>query len=109
MSAFDSDSPRKKPPILLVLFGIIAVALVGGGYYLAPRFERSAPQVKLPDTDVLGVAPLEIAIGDAGAGLKSVTATLSAGGADHTLVSEQYAQPVSEKKVSLEPSKLAGL
>jgi murein DD-endopeptidase MepM/ murein hydrolase activator NlpD len=41
--------------------------------------------------------------------LKSVTATLSSGGTEHALVSEQYAQPVSEKKFTLASAKLAGL
>ncbi|HEU5075611.1 MAG TPA: M23 family metallopeptidase, partial [Polyangiaceae bacterium] len=79
-------------------------------FYLAPRFERSSPQIRLPDSDVLGLAPMEIAIGDEGAGLKSVAATLSAGGTEHTLVSEEYAQPISEKKFTVGlSSKLTGL
>ena len=109
MSAFESDRPGRKLPIVGFLLLIVIIGLLGGGYYLAPRFERGAPQVRLPDSDVLGLAPLEVAVGDSGAGLKSVTATLSAGGAEHTLVSEQFAQPVSEKKFSLASSKLAGL
>jgi len=52
---------------------------------------------------------MEVIIGDEGAGLKSVTATLSAGGSEHALVSEQYAQPVKEKKFTVTSSKLAGL
>jgi murein DD-endopeptidase MepM/ murein hydrolase activator NlpD len=96
----------KKLAIILLL--IVAIGL--GVYFLAPPFERSAPQVKLPDLDVIGLAPMEIAVADQGAGLKSVTATLSTGGSEHTLVSEQYAEPVSEKKFSVAlSSKLAGL
>ena len=110
MSAFESDIPRRKLPIIGFLLLIVAIGLAGGAYYLAPRFERSAPQVKLPDSDVLGLAAIEIAFGDAGAGLKSVSATLSAGGSEYTLISEQYAQPVSEKKFTVAlTSKLAGL
>jgi len=109
MSAFDSDRPRRKFPLVAFLLLIVVGGLVGGAYYLGPRFERSAPQISLPDSDVLGLSPVEIAIGDPGAGLKSVTATLSAGGTEHALVSEQYAQPVSEKKFTLASSKLAGL
>ncbi len=110
MSAFEPDSPRRKLPIIGILLLVVAIGLLGSAYYLAPRFERSSPQVRLPDSDVLGLSPVEIAIGDAGAGLKSVTATLSAGGSEHTLVSEQYAQPVSEKKFTIAlSSKLAGL
>ncbi|MEK7875736.1 MAG: M23 family metallopeptidase, partial [Pseudomonadota bacterium] len=69
------------------------------------------PQIKLtPDSDVLGLAPMEIDVTDQGAGLKSVTATLSVGGSEHTLASEQYAQPVTEKKITLAlSSKLTGV
>jgi len=110
MSAFETDRPRRKLPIIGFLLLIVAIGLLAGAYYLAPRFERSAPQVRFPDSDMLGLSPVEVAIGDAGAGLKSVSATLSAGGTEHTLISEQYAQPVSEKKFTVAlTSKLAGL
>ena len=109
MSAFDSDRPRRKLPFVGFLLLIVALGLAGGGYYLAPRFETGAPQVKLPDSDVLGLSSIDIAIGDPGAGLKSVTATLSAGGTEHALLSEQYAEPVAEKKLTVVTSKLAGL
>jgi murein DD-endopeptidase MepM/ murein hydrolase activator NlpD len=110
MSAFEPDRPRRKLPIIGFLLLIVAIGLVGGAYYLAPSFEWSPPQIRLPDSDMVGLSPLEIAIGDEGAGLKSVAATLSAGGTEHTLVSEQYAQPVSEKKLTVAlSSKLAGL
>ena len=88
---------------------IVVIGLVVGAYYLAPRFERSSPQIRLPESDALGLAPIEIVVGDEGAGLKSVTATLSAGGSDNTLVSEQYAEPVSEKKFTIALSKVTGL
>ena len=110
MSAFESDRPRRKLPIVGVLLLIVAIGLLAGAYFLAPRFEWGAPQIRLPESDVIGPSPVEIAIGDEGAGLKSVTATLSAGGTDHTLFSEQYAEPVREKKVTVAlSSKLAGL
>src|SRR5688572_3919991 len=98
MSVFESDRPRRKLPIIGFLLVIVAIGLVGGAFYLAPRFEWRSPQIRLPDSDVLGLSPVEIAVSDEGAGLKSVAATRSAGGTDHTLVSEQYAQPVREKK-----------
>ncbi|HKA41315.1 MAG TPA: M23 family metallopeptidase [Burkholderiales bacterium] len=62
-----------------------------------------------PDADVLGTAPMEIVVTDQGAGLKSVTATLSSGGTEHTLAAEQYAQPVGEKKITVLASKLKGV
>src|SRR5471032_728038 len=111
MSTLESDKPRKKLPAIIFVFLIIIVGLLGGAYYLGPRFEREAPQIKFtPDSDVLGLAPMEISVTDQGTGLKSVTATLSAGGSEHTLASEQYAQPVAEKKITVAlSSKLAGV
>ncbi len=110
MSTLDSDKPRRSFPGIIFLFLIIILGLLGGAYYLRPRFEGEAPQIRLtPDSDVLGLAPMEIVVTDQGAGLKSVTATLSAGGSEHTLASEQYAQPVPEKKITVAlSSKLAG-
>ena len=111
MSAFEPEKrARNRRPIILV-FLIIIIGLLGTAYYLAPRFERGAPQIALtPDSDVLGPAPLEIVVTDHGAGLKSVTATLSSGGSEHTLVSEQYSEPLTEKKITVAvSSKLAGV
>jgi murein DD-endopeptidase MepM/ murein hydrolase activator NlpD len=109
MSAFEFDRPRRKLPILRILLVIVVIGLLAGGYYLAPRFERSSPKITVPDTDVLGLGALEIAISDEGTGLKSVVATLSAGGSEHTLVSEEYAEPVREKKFTVSSPKIAGL
>ena len=110
MSTLDSEKPGRKLPAIIIAFLIVAVGLLGGGYYLAPRFEREAPQIKLPDRGVLGLAPMEIVVTDPGAGLKSVSVTLSAGGAEHTLAAEQYAQPLAEKKIAVAlPAKLAGV
>jgi len=109
MNTFNSEKPRRFPALTVVLL-IVVAAVALGGYYLAPRFERSAPQITLtPDSDVLGVAPLEILVTDQGAGLKSVTATLSAGGTEHNLAGEQYAEPVKEKKLTVAASKITGL
>ena len=108
MSTFESDRPRKKSPVIILLLLIVIGGLLGGAYYLAPRFERDAPQITLaPDSDVVGSAPMAISIVDPGAGLKSVTATLSVAGSDHTLAAEQYAEPVREMKVVVDLSKLA--
>src|SRR5688572_17550642 len=59
MSAFESDRPRSKVPAIIFVFLIIIIGLVGGAYYAGPRFEWEAPQIKLPDSDVAGLAPLE--------------------------------------------------
>ena len=110
MSNFETDRPARNHRAIILISLIIIIGLVGAAYYLAPRFESKPPQITLtPDADVLGLAPLEIVVTDQGAGLKSVTATLSSGGSEHTLASEQYSQPVSEKKITVLPSKLAGV
>ena len=110
MSTLESDRPKRKLPAIIFLFLVIIIVLLGGAYYLGPRFEREAPQIKLPDSDALGMAPMEIVVADRGAGLKSVSATLSVGGTELTLASEQYAQPLAEKKIAVAlPAKLAGV
>ena len=85
MSAFESDRPARRFPATISLLVIIAIVLIGGGYYLAPRFEWKSPQIRLPEGDVIGLAPMEIDATDQGAGLKSVAATLSVGGTEHPL------------------------
>ncbi|MDP2605128.1 MAG: M23 family metallopeptidase [Deltaproteobacteria bacterium] len=112
MSAFElGRPPRNYRPAINFLYLIIIIGLLGGAYYVGPRFEWHKPQIKLtPDSDVLGLAPLEIAVADQGTGLKSVTATLSSGGAEHGLASEQYARPVTEKTITVAlSSKLTGV
>ena len=109
MNAFNSEKPRRFPALHDSPDHHRRRAC-GGGYFLAPRFERSAPQITLtPDSDVLGLAPVEIVVTDQGAGLKSVTATLSVGGTEHSLASEQYAEPVKEKKLTVAVAKIAGI
>jgi murein DD-endopeptidase MepM/ murein hydrolase activator NlpD len=110
MSIFSSDRPRSRLPIAVVLVVIVIAALAGGGYYLRPRLESEPPQIVVsPNVDVLGVAPLEIHVVDKGTGLKSVTATLSQGGTERTLASEQFAQPVSEEKIAVAVAKVSGV
>ena len=110
MSDFSSKRPRSKLPIVVVLLLIVIAALAGGGYYLRPRFESEPPQITVsPNVEVLGLAPLEIQVTDKGTGLKSVTATLSQGGTEHSLAAEQFAQPVSEKKITVALAKVSGV
>jgi murein DD-endopeptidase MepM/ murein hydrolase activator NlpD len=110
MSSFQSDRPRRKFAAIVFLFLIVLAGLGAAAYFLSPRFESQAPQISLtPDTDVLGLTRLDILVTDGGTGLKAVTATLSAGGAEHTLVSEQYGEPQREKKVTIDLSKVRGL
>jgi murein DD-endopeptidase MepM/ murein hydrolase activator NlpD len=110
MSSLESETSKKKLPAIIFFMLIVVAGLLGGGYYLAPRFEREAPQITLPQADALGLAPMEVVVADRGAGLKSVSATLSVGGTELTLASEQYAQPLAEKKIAIAlPAKLAGV
>ncbi len=110
MTSFDSDRPRRALPATLVFFLIVIIAVAAGAYWQRARIESIPPEIKLStNADVLGLAPLDIYVTDTGAGLKSVTATLSQGGADQALASEQYAQPVREKKITVALAKVPGL
>ena len=110
MSAFPSDRPRSKLPIVVVLLLIVAAAVAGAGYYLWPRLESEPPQIAVsPNVDMVGLAPLEIRVTDKGTGLKSITATLSQAGTEHSLAAEQFAQPVSEKKIAVALAKVSGI
>ena len=111
MSDFESGSTgRKLTPLKLLLLIISIGALAATAGFLAPRFEREAPQVRLvPDSGSLGLGNLEIEVADPGTGLKAVTATLSAGGTDIPLGAEQFSPPVAAKKITLATSKLSGV
>jgi murein DD-endopeptidase MepM/ murein hydrolase activator NlpD len=109
MSTFSYDQPRSKAPLVVILL-IVITALAAGAWFFRPRFEADPPQIHLtPNVDAIGVAPLELQVTDKGTGLKSVTATLSQGGTDHPLASEQFAQPVGEKKITITLAKLPGI
>jgi murein DD-endopeptidase MepM/ murein hydrolase activator NlpD len=112
MSALElGRPPRNFRPAINFLYLILFVGLLGAGYYFLPRFEWKKPEIKLtPDTDALGLRPIEIDATDRGSGLKSVSATLLSGGTEHQLVSERYEQPVMQKKFTIAlSSKLSGL
>jgi len=98
MSIYSNDRPRRKLPVLLALAVIVIVGLIAAAIYHRARFEGEAPKVQLtPDTDAIGMAPLEIRVTDAGSGLKSLTIMLG----DTTLASEKFDKPVAERKVSI--------
>jgi murein DD-endopeptidase MepM/ murein hydrolase activator NlpD len=111
MSSFQTDRPRRGFTVVLVLVIVVVAGLAAAAYYLRPRFESDPPRISItPNTDSLGLAtPLEIVVTDAGTGLKAVTATLSAGGTEHSLAADQFGEPVHEKKITLDPSKLKGI
>jgi len=103
MSAIEPGRPpRNYRPAIYFLYLIIVIGLLGGAYYVWPRFESQRPQITFaPDSDVMGLAPMVMSSTDQGTGLKSVTATLTSRGSEHELASEQYAQPVAEKKITV--------
>jgi len=110
MNAFHSDRRRSRLPIVVVFLLIVIAGLAAGAYTLWPRFESDPPLISVsPNVDVLGVAPLEIQVTDKGTGLKSFRATLSQGGSEHSLASDQFAQPVGEKKIAVALAKVPGV
>lgn len=109
MSSYSHDRSPGKSVFVIILVVLIA-ALAAGIWYLRPRFESVAPEIHLsPNSDTVGLGPLELQISDKGTGLKSVTATLSQGGKEHALASEQFAQPAAEKKIPVTLAKLPGI
>jgi murein DD-endopeptidase MepM/ murein hydrolase activator NlpD len=104
------ETTRTRRTLAGIAAAVVIVALGAALYFVGPRFEREPPRISVtPDSAFVGLAPLEIAAADAGTGLKSLTVTLSAGGAQTTLASEKYARPAGEKKLTLALSKVAGL
>ena len=112
MSALEfGKTQRRAVPGGGILAILLVVLLGAGGYFLVPRFEWHKPQVKItPDSDAIGLTPIEIEVIEQGSGLKSLSVTLTAGGKDYPLISEQYDQPVLQKKFPIALSaKLTGL
>lgn len=112
MSALEIGRPKRRLVPGLGFFAVLLVILLGaGGYFVIPRFEWHKPQIKInPDTDTIGLAPLEITVVERGSGLKSFTAVLNSGGSEYALASEEYDQPLMQKKFIVALSaKLAGL
>ena len=112
MSALELGRPKRRfIPGRGFLVVLLLIVLVGGGIWLLPRFEWHKPQITLnPDTDILGLGPIEIEASDRGSGLKSFSVSLKSAGVDFPLLSEHYDEPVLQKKFTLAlSSKLAGL
>jgi murein DD-endopeptidase MepM/ murein hydrolase activator NlpD len=102
--------PRRTNVVRNVIVVILLAGIVGSSYVLIPKFEWHKPQVKItPDSDTIGLAPIEIEINETGTGLKSVAVTLSAAGTERSLISETYDPPVMQTKVTVASSKLSGI
>jgi murein DD-endopeptidase MepM/ murein hydrolase activator NlpD len=111
MTALELGRPPRRTHVIRNIFVVILLAgIVGGGYVLIPKFEWHKPQVKLvPDTDVIGLAPVDIEVNERGTGLKSVAVTLAVGGTEQSLFAQQYDPPVTQAKVTVTSSKLTGI
>ncbi|HWO41188.1 MAG TPA: M23 family metallopeptidase, partial [Candidatus Eisenbacteria bacterium] len=103
MTRLDLGRRPKKFGLALPLVLIAAVAALGiGGYFLLPKFEWRAPEVKItPETEVLGLNPLEIEVADRGTGLESLKVSLMSAGAEYPLADERYETRVATKKLTV--------
>jgi hypothetical protein len=113
MATFElGPAPKRSGRIVnKLLFAVVLLGVIAGGYFIIPKFEWRAPKIKItPDTDVLALKPLEVEVTEQGTGLGFVNVTLIAGGSEHVLANEKYDEPVMQKKVSVALSaKVAGL
>ena len=111
MSTFSSDRPRLRLGlVLLFVLILIVVGLAVAAFLLRAKLESDPPEVTLtPNADVVGTAPFDVKVTDAGSGLKSVMVTLTQGGNTQTLANEQYSQPVREKTVQVALAKVPGI
>lgn len=112
MSALEFNRPRRRLiPGRGFFYALLVIALLAAGYWTVPRFEWHKPEIKfIPDTDTIGLSPLEITVHERGSGLESFNVVLDAGGKSYPLTTEQFAQPVMEKKFTVAlSSKLTGL
>src|SRR5919106_6553634 len=102
--------PRRTHAVRNTIMVALLAGIIAGAYFSIPKFEWHKPQVKItPDTDTIGLAPVEIEISERGSGLKSVAVTLSTAGAERSLFSEQYDQPLMQTKLTIDSSKLTGI
>jgi murein DD-endopeptidase MepM/ murein hydrolase activator NlpD len=112
MTTLESRSTQRggAAVVLAVVLVVLVAALAAGAFYFRQRLESEPPQVTLStQADVLGAAPFDIVVTDRGAGLRSVTATLTQGGRTQTIASDQYSKPVPEKKITVALAKVPGI
>jgi murein DD-endopeptidase MepM/ murein hydrolase activator NlpD len=96
--------------VVVVVFVVLLAAIIAGAVILRPRFESEPPQISVSTTaEVVGAAPFDIVVSDAGTGLRALTATVTQGGSSQTLASEQLGKPEAEKKITVALAKVPGL
>jgi len=104
MPIHESRKPQGGRAALVIAIILVAgaAALAGAAYHFRSRLESEPPRIALsPDTDMLGPVPFQVEVTDGGAGLRSVTARLTQGGAEQVIASEHYAKPVPGKKFAV--------
>ncbi len=112
MTTLESRSSQggRAALVAIVVIVVLIAAFTAGAWHYRHRLESDVPRITLStQADVIGTAPFEIDVADPGAGLKSVTVTVSQGGAEQPLASEQYAKPVAGKKITVALSKVPGI
>lgn len=111
MTSLEIGRPRRQFGFLKKLLVVVPLGLlIAGGYYLFPRFERQRPQIKLaPDTDAVGLAPIEISVDEQGTGLKSFSVILAVNGAEIPLLREDYDRGVMHKQFTFAAAQMKDL
>ncbi|HWP56569.1 MAG TPA: M23 family metallopeptidase [Candidatus Acidoferrales bacterium] len=101
---------RRRAWAKRIVYLAALVIVIGGFLYLVPRFEWHAPVVHVNlASNVVGLGPFDIEVREKGTGLAALAVTLSAGGADHTILLERYnVGVVTDKRITvqLSPSKM---
>ena len=108
----DSRSAQRgsAATVLIIVIVVVIAVVAGAAWYFRARLESEPPTITLStQADVIGTAPFTIDVADRGAGLRSVTATLSQGGAEQTLSSDQFAKPIPDKKITVALAKVPGI
>ena len=111
MNSIEYDATRTRRIRPLLIFCITAlIALCVGVWFSRSHFETEPPQIRLlPDADAMGKTPVELRVTDNGAGIKSLTVTLSQGTNSFSLMPEQVGQAATEKTVELSLANISGL
>ena len=110
MTLYPPPRRRSKLPLVIFLVVLIVAGTAAALFVVWPRIESTAPQIALsPDVEAVGLKPLQARITDTGTGLRTVTVTLSQGGTEHAIASEQFATPIGDKTIDLNLAKVAGV